>query len=243
MAKFALLIGVSDYQFGLNHLPNAPVNVRSLTEILTHPDIGGFFEKDVRQVINPDSQELCEAIDGLFFNRTRDDLVLLYFNGHAIRDDSGKFYFATSKTLTSPEGKLRKSTVVSAGFLHDVMNDCRSKQQIIILECCFGGAFAKGLDITMRGRVILTSSASTQYTICSLDSSHSQKIAPSLYTNYLIEGIATGAADQNCDGMISMDELHDYINEKMQDLVPEMQPAIYAAREDYKIPIARVLKS
>lgn len=55
------------------------------------------------------------------------------------------------------------------------MNNSRSEQQVVILDCCFSGAFATGMtaksDGTVniqtqlggKGRAVLASSTSTQY--------------------------------------------------------------------------------
>ena len=47
MAKIALLIGVSEYQPGLNPLPAAVKDVDAVQEVLLHPDMGGFAESNV----------------------------------------------------------------------------------------------------------------------------------------------------------------------------------------------------
>jgi hypothetical protein len=126
------------------------------------------------------------------------------------------------------------------------MRDSRTKRQVVILDCCFSGAFGEGLlakddssvDIRRQlggeGRAVLTSSTSTQY-------SFEQKDADlSIYTRYLVEGIETGAADLDEDDAISVDELHEYANIKVQKAAPAMKPEIYTVKEGYKIIIAKV---
>ncbi len=121
------------------------------------------------------------------------------------------------------------------------MNNCRSKRQVVILDCCFSGAFAEGLlakddggvdvrnQLGGEGRAVLTSSTSTQYSF------EQQGSNLSIYTHYLIEGISTGVADQDKDGMVSVEELHDYARAKVQEAAPAMKPEIYAVKEGYKI--------
>ncbi|NEP49357.1 MAG: hypothetical protein F6K65_11230 [Moorea sp. SIO3C2] len=60
----------------------------------------------------------------------------------------------------------------------------------------------------------------------------------SIYTQYLVEGIKTGAADLNGDRVISLDELHEYIENKIQETLPVMTPKIYTDQEGSKIHIA-----
>ncbi|MBD2342357.1 caspase family protein [Calothrix sp. FACHB-156] len=243
MAKLALLIEVSQYQPGLTPLPAAENDVLAIQRILQHPEIGNF--SDIQILHNPDPLEMQEAIETLFSGRAKDDLVLLFFSGHGVKDDAGRLYFATRLTRKDERGALRKSTAVAASFIHDIMSNSRSKRQVVILDCCFSGAFAEGLlakddgavDIKTQlggeGRVILTSSTSTQYSF------EQQGSELSIYTRYLVEGIETGMADRDGDGVISVDELHEYAKNKVQAAAPAMKPEIYAVKEGYTIILAQ----
>ena len=151
MTKVALLIGVSEYQPGLNALPATTKDIEALKKVLQNSEIGNFTE--VKTLINPDRQQLAEAIEGIFSDRSKDDLVLLYFSGHGIKDESGKLYFANSITRKNASGVLVKATAVAASSIHDIMNSSRSKRQVVILDCCFSGAFADGVLVKDDGFV------------------------------------------------------------------------------------------
>ena len=246
MAKIALLIGVSEYEPGLNPLPAAVRDVEALQKVLLNPAIGGFAESDVVVLKNPDRQTMEEAIETLFTGRSRDDLVLLFFSGHGIKDDAGKLFLATRRTRKTHQGDLIRSTAVQSNFIQDSMSRSRSKRQVVILDSCFSGAFAEGLlarddgtlDIRSQlggeGRAILTSSSSTQY---SFEYEGSEL---SLYTRFLIEGIETGAADADEDEVVSIDELHEYASRKVKEIKPELKPEIFAIREGFKIRLTKV---
>ncbi|MEH2374447.1 caspase, EACC1-associated type [Nostoc sp.] len=242
MAKVALLIGISEYESPhLNPLPVAMQDVEGMQRVLQDQEIGGFDV--VKTLTNPDPVAMQEAIETLFSNRQKNDLVLLYFSGHGIKDDNGRLYFATRITRKNEQGELVKASTVSADFLHDIINDSRSrsKRQVIILDCCFSGAFAKDIkgkdevyldfqkiQLGGEGRAVLTSSTSTQYSF------------ESIYTHYLVQGIETGEADENNDGFISVDELHQYVQRKVQENKPEMKPQIQAViKEGYNIVLAK----
>ena len=245
MAKVALLIGVSEYEPGLNPLPSAAKDIKAMKQVLQHSEMGNFTESDIRVLKNPDRQVMEEAIEALFANRQKDDLVLLFFSGHGIKDDQGRLYLSTSKTRKNLQGELVRSTAVPANIVQESMSRSRSKRQVVILDCCFSGAFAEGMsakddgsvDVKSQlggeGRAILTSSTSTQYSF------EQQGSDLSVYTRYLIEGIETGAADQDNDGSISIDELHEYAKRKVQETAPAMSPEIYAVKEGFKILLAK----
>jgi hypothetical protein len=243
--KIALLIGVSTYQPGLNALPSAEKDVQKLQQVLQTPEIGGF--EQVKSVVNPDPIEMQREIEMLFGDRDKDDLVFLFFTGHGIKDDSGKLYFATSLTQKTPKGELIKSTAVPASFVQEIMGNSRSRRQVLMLDCCFSGAFAEGMtakddgrvDVQRQlggeGRAVLTSSTSSQYSF------EQQGSDLSVYTRYIVEGIETGAADQDNDGDIGIDELHEYAKRKVQEMAPAMKPEIYAIKEGFTIKLARAL--
>ena len=246
MAKVALLIGVSEYEPGLSPLPAAVRDVDAMREVLLHSEMGGFVESDIVLLKNPRRQEMEESIETLFSNRHRDDLILLFFSGHGIKDDSGRLFLGTSQTRKTSQGDLVRSSAVAANFVHENMGRSRSKRQVVILDSCFSGAFAEGLsakddgsvDIRTQlggeGRAVLTSSSSTQYSF------EQEGEELSLYTRFLIHGIETGAADLDGDDVVSIDELHEYASRKVREVKPEMRPEICAVREGFKIRLSRV---
>ncbi|MBW4522325.1 MAG: GUN4 domain-containing protein [Scytolyngbya sp. HA4215-MV1] len=241
MAKIALLIGVSEYGEGLAGLPGTQEDLQRMQRVLQDPQVGGFDAVDV--LPNPDRTGMEMAIEQLFSeNRTPDDLILLYFSGHGVRDDHGTLYLATRITAKTPQGRIRTSTAVPATALQGYMSQSKSKRQVLILDCCFSGAFAQdmkakddaAIDVKTQlggeGRAVLTSSTATQVSY--------ETAGVSIYTQYLVQGLETGAADRDDDGKITVDELHEYAKEKVQEAAPTMQPEIYAVREGYKILIA-----
>jgi uncharacterized caspase-like protein/Flp pilus assembly protein TadD len=240
MAKAALLIGVSEYQSGLQSLAATMRDVEAVRQVLQNPNIGAFAPADITTLLDPDPQQLREALAILFRERQKDDVLLLYFSGHGITDDRGNFYLTC--TQTKPE--LLEATAIPANFVHGLMENSRSKQQIIVLDSCFSGAFASGMGVKGaavnlaaqlggQGRAVLTSSSATEY-------SFEQKEADlSIYTRYWVEGLQTGAADEDENGWISVEELHSYTSRKVREAAPAMKPQIYAAQEGFKIILAK----
>jgi tetratricopeptide (TPR) repeat protein len=246
MAKVALLVGVGNYDRSedLKPLASAPKDVVAMQRILQNPDMGGFSE--VIPLIDPDQTQLQGAVEALYRDRTREDLVLLFFSGHGIKDEQGNLYFASRMTEKTPRGELIRSSAVPASFVREIMANCRSRRQIVILDCCFSGAFDpafqskddRSVDLQTQlgaeGRVVLASSSSTQY-------SFEQPGAElSIYTRYLVEGIETGAADLDNDGEVAVRELHEYATRKVREAAPNMNPKIIVLKDKgYEIIVAK----
>jgi uncharacterized caspase-like protein len=244
MEKVALLIGVSDYEPGLEALPAAANDVAAMEQVLVNPEMGDFAATAITLLQNPPRQTMEDALYNLFTNRHKDDLLLLYFSGHGVVDEGGEFYF-TSRYTRKEQGKLVPTTAVSARSVREWMEQSRSQRKVIILDSCFSGAFAKGVKakdsgsinpeqfLGSKGTAILTASTSTQYALTQ------EGFDLSIYTHFLVEGIRTGGADRDNDGWIAMDELHAYASSKVREAAPAMTPEFYPVKEGYKILLAK----
>ena len=233
MAKFALLIGVSEYSEGLRPISSAILDVEAMRRVLEHPDMGAFDQVTV--LPNPDKGSMEKAVDDLFADRQKDDLVLLYFSGHGLKAQNARFFLSTRDTGCDQYGDFRRATALAASKLQEYITDSRSQRQIIILDCCFSGALVQGMPIKGelniqeelggKGRAILTSSSPIEY---SFESDNNDL---SIYTKYLVEGIETGAADKDGDQLISVNELHEYASERVKEAAPAMTPKFYLSLE------------
>lgn len=245
MAKMALLIGVSEYGEGLPALPGTQIDVEAMQRVLRDPQIGEF--DSVELLRDPDLQTMQIEIETLFADRNEDDLILLYFSGHGVRADDGTLYLASRSTQKNRQGRILTSTAVPASFVQSCMGNSRSKRQVLILDCCFSGAFAndlraKALEVVVdikaqlggEGRAVLTSSTETQVSL--------EDQGGGIYTRYLVQGLETGAANRNNDDYISVAELHEYAKEHVQKTAARMRPEIYAVREGYNILLAKAPK-
>ncbi|ALB40332.1 sulfatase-modifying factor domain-containing protein [Anabaena sp. WA102] len=240
--KMALLIGVSEYGAGIPPLLSALNDVQAMERVLQNPNLGNFAQ--VERLLNPDSVAMRIAIQKLFKNAGKEDLLLFYFSGHGITNDDNHLYLATRNTAKDDF----EATAVDASFIQTQSKSCYSKRQVLILDACYSGAFANGwhtksigVDIKKQlgaeGRVVLTSSGATQ-------TSFAQEGATlSLYTQYLVEGIETGAADTDNDGNIHVQKLHTYAKLKVQAVKPNMTPDIILDKEGYNILLAYAPKN
>ncbi|NEQ39873.1 MAG: Clp protease [Okeania sp. SIO3I5] len=241
MAKIALLIGVSEYLPEFPALPSAVKDVEAMKEVLGNSEMGGFDH--IKELKNYNRQEIELAIYELFANRNKDDVLLLYFSGHGVKSREGNLFLATPKTRKDTRG-IVKRTAVAASVLQDEMNDSFSQRLVVILDCCYSGAFTKGMtakgdenidiqaELGGKGRAILMSSSAVQ------SSFESEGSELSIYTKYLVEGIKTGAADTDNNGKISADELHQYVSQKVHEESPAMTPQFAPVKEGYRIYLA-----
>jgi formylglycine-generating enzyme required for sulfatase activity len=240
--KIALLIGVSEYGENIPPLSSALNDVEAMERVLKNPNLGNFTQ--VEKLLNPNSEVMRIAILNLFKNAEKEDLLLFFFSGHGMINDDNHLYLATCNTAKDNF----EATAVDGNFIQAQSRNCYSKRQVLILDACYSGAFANGwhtksigVDIKKQlgaeGRVVMTSSGATQ-------TSFTQEGATlSLYTQYLVEGIETGAADNDSDGKIHIQELHAYAKAKVQAVKPNMKPDIILDKEGYDILLAYTPKN
>ena len=244
--RLGLVIGNQGYDDPLLRTLVAPsLDVRLVAEVLQDEAVGQFDEVEV--LLDAPEGELRRAIARFCANRTADDTLVLFFSGHGILDEEGLLHLAARDT----EPRLLNATAVPAEYIRAQLNRCSSRRQVLILDCCHSGAITRGtkgapgasvgagtaLITPGYGRVVLTASDATQY---AWDGEAVQgQPEASVFTRYLVEGLRTGAADLDGDGLINIDELYEYVYGKVLSVSSKQTPAKFADRQQGAIFIAR----
>lgn len=226
--KLALLVAIYRYQdAGLRQLIAPGRDAEALAAVLRDPDIAGF---DVTVLVNEPNHVVGRTIDDFYRNRRRDDLTVLYFTGHGLKDDDGRLYLA----MTDTRRASLRFTALSAELIDEAIEYCRSRQKILILDCCYSGAFPDGhaskagtemhtLDrFRGKGRVVLTASDAAQYSFEGNEVvGHGSR---SVFTRFLVQGLQTGEGDLDGDGDIALDELYHYVYDHVVQEMPQQRP-------------------
>lgn len=234
--KYALIIGNGVYEDPLLTKLDAPkVDAERLASLLVSPEVGNFH---VNMLNDSSFAEIRLAIANLFEDKEKNDLVLLYFSGHGLKDEWGELHLTVKNTL---KNRLA-ATAIESGFIKSEMRNSRAGRQVIILDCCFSGAFGtgiKGVDTSVinndtfqqgYGKVILTASNSTQYAF--EGDKFIGKTDSSLFTHFLLEGLENGQADKNNDGIITVDEWYDYAFEQVEISGATQRPQKFIDRQE-----------
>lgn len=240
--RLALLIGNQTFD-NIKVFPDlrTPANdVRDFADVLKK--YGGF--EVLSTLVDATAEAIRQAIDDLFSEAERGDLTLLYYSGHGYKGRDARHYLIAKN---SRPDRL-PSTAVRETFIHDVMSISRSRHKVIILDCCFSGAFIKGRkggvepllleELKGEATAVLTSSGSIQYSYESEKEGRN-----SLFTQYLLEGIKTGQADENKDDHVSVSELFHYAERKVRDTRPEQTPMMSLDIREGEVFLASVPRS
>ena len=243
---------------GNREFPNEPAlptlrcplnDVRDMAELLKTEQHGPYqvtvLEDEAHHVIH-------RSIYSALKNAGREDRVLIYYAGHGkLSDDDGSLYLASHNTQVD----YLPATSVAAADVMKFMNSSASKQLILILDCCYSGAVDKLLSGAVfrgevadgiasnlrgaggRGSYVLTASTSLQR------AEEREGDTNGLLTKHLIAGIRDGRADRDDDGLISMHELTQYVQDQVRSEGRQTPLAYTLREEDGGIIIARTGKA
>ena len=242
--RLALVVATQVYDdVSLRRLRAPGHDAEDLGTVLADPGVGGF---SVTSVIDGTAQEVRIAVGDFLADRRPDDLVLVYLSCHGLVDLRRRLYFAARDTRK----ERLSATGVEAKWLLDQLEDCRAKRQVLILDCCFSGAFALGAkgdeDLGIghrfsgqgRGRAVLTASRDSEYSFEG-EPTPGQEVPGSIFTSALVDGIRSGAADLDQDGYVSVDDAYGYAFDAVRASKAEQTPQRWFYGAEGSILLAR----
>ncbi len=185
MATFrkALLVGI-------NHYPSKPLNycikdAKAMRQALSkHHDGKPNFACEV--LVSSETNTITQAIltnriKKLFSDEA--EAALFYFSGHGFVNDLGG-YLVTQEAIQDDPGMPINNIV-------ELASRSRSKEKIIILDCCYSGIIGNVFDklsaFLPKGTVILSASSEDQQAV--------EGYGGGLFTSIVVDGLEGGAAD------------------------------------------------
>ena len=201
---YALVVGSNRPGPGQTALAFAEDDAREVAEVLR--DLGGFPAARVQVVLNPSAKALGAALDKLERAVAADVVagraprVFFYYSGHA--KASGLSLGADEYALETLRARLFAT---------------RAALTVVVLDACQSGAFSriKGAEpaadfsynsrarLDASGVAVLASSTGSEL------SQESDFLRSSYFTHNFLIGLR-GAADDNHDGQVSLDEAYRY---------------------------------
>jgi hypothetical protein len=235
--RWAVVIGVGQYDNRqIPALRYAVPDAEAIYQTLIGP--AGFKKEHVLLLTDtserkPTLRNIKWAL-GNFLARSagKNDTVLVFFAGHGAPelDQRGLERDGLSKYLVpidaDPDDLF--STALPMDDIQTIFGRIEAERVVIFLDACYSGAaggrtFASNKtrtrDISVdegfldrltrsKGRVIVTASRASEVSI------ELQELGHGIFTYYLVEGLK-GAADLNRDGIVSLQELYEYLERQV----------------------------
>ncbi|MEA2273266.1 MAG: hypothetical protein QOI98_1974 [Solirubrobacteraceae bacterium] len=238
-ARRALIVATGTYRDEKFRQLRAPaVDAERLAQVLGDPDIGDFA---VDIALDEEESALRRRIARFFAQSNREDVLLLHLSCHGVKDARGDLFLAACDT----EIDLLDATALAAGWLDEQITHSPSQRILLLLDCCFSGKFpfnataraGDSVDVPQRfqgrGRAVITATNATEYAY------EGDRLSGdghrSFFTDAIIQGLRTGEADRDQDRWISVDELYDYVVDRV---VPHQTPTKKIALEGPPLHVA-----
>lgn len=219
---YLISIGCSEYKAdSLENLKYAGSDAKLFYDCYRDSGTDGFSDENSFELykVPPEYRTVGRDLSRVLKKAKLKDTVVFYFAGHGVVDESDTLYLALHDT----ELDALDFSAISTSKLLSQFDDCRAQRKILILDCCHSGAIigqGRGAENagmltelenhTGQGTVILTSCQETEQAREVKDLGHG------VFTYYIVEGLK-GAADENRDGVITKDELYNYVTKSFNE--------------------------
>lgn len=202
----AVLVGITDYQGRASNLAYCADDARRMQRAL----LQGASMRDADAVVLTDAQATVAgvraAVERVGAACQPGDTFVFFYSGHGSRHDR-----RGGPQPTDPDAVDESLALVDGYILDDdfaqMLNSVRAGTQLIALDSCFAGGFAKDV-ISVPGRMGLFSSEED------VPSNVAAKFRAGGYLSlFLANGVGENLADADADGSISALEISQYVRE------------------------------
>ena len=259
--NLAIVIGINAYENRISSLKTPVNDAIGVAEVLK-----SLYKYEVKQLLN--SEATLEGLNNLLENLKAGTLtlsdgrtvqvtsyqrVLFYFAGHGITEDAFENKNGPAGYLLPQDAqKTDKSTFLPMRELHDVLVELECRHLLVILDCCFAGAFRflrnlvpfqklyrERYDRFMKGKAqqMIASAAYDEKALDVLtrlglrENKNTRKHSP--FAEVLLKALH-GAADIIPDGVITASELYIYLEKELAEVTSRQTPGLYTLKHHEK---------
>lgn len=199
---------------GLHRLRGPQRDGLLLWNALVDRETGRFSQENAHVLFEASRADAAEAIEGFFTSADVDDVLLFYYSGHG-RRQSGELILCCRDTLTTRP----MSTGLGCDSLNKVIRTSSARAVIVVLDCCFGGAF-KGEesvadDLAGAGRFVIAAASAVEEANDAEKDGHA-----SPFTAALSYGLTGGALDSDHDGLVTLEDLFSHLSSTLPPTCP-----------------------
>jgi len=247
---WAIVIGVAEYQHPtVEDLRYAKDDAYLISNFLQRPEGGSIPDEQLVRLIDEKAtrKNILAALEQLKYKVGQDDIIFFYFAGHGLE---GMFL---------PYDYNFKENYVSHSEVVKAIEFCNAKHKIVIADACASGSLGgevKTLDRQGRSIAQVETALTTYYNAFKASQSgvafimstkpreeaiEYQGLQQGVFSYYLIEGLK-GAANQDKDMLISIDEIFNYVYQKVRLYTNNRQTPTILGRFSGQMPIGVLRK-
>ena len=249
----ALVMGIAHYRH-INKLPPTVLkDAQDIHRLLVAPQHCGYPPDNVQLLLDDGATRAAmrQALADLAARTGPDSTVFFYLSSHGGRVESGPYageYLLPVDTVYA-SGESVAQTAISGDEFTQALRALPARKVVVVFDCCHAGGIGQPKDALApelkalpesyydalkegRGRVILASSRSTEYSYVLAGAGNS------LFTQHLLEGLRGGIPSD--DGLIRIFDLFEYLQPRVTGDQPNQHP-IFKAELEENFPVALYL--
>ncbi len=257
--KWAVVIGIKNYASPvLSNLRYSDTDAQSMYDYLINK--AGFKKDHVLLLLNEHATlEEVRAALGIFLaeKARKDDLVFIYYSGHGAPEVSPNSNEADglTKYIVTYDAKPDRlfATALPMEDINKIFSRISSKRIVFFIDSCYSGSsggktfcneIIKAGNISDdfltqlssgTGRLLISASSANEVAM------ESDNLGHGIFTYYLLEGLE-GKADMNKNGYITVDEIYQYVHEKVSDESKNRQHPVKKGEAEGEIILGRGLR-
>ena len=220
--SYALVVGIAHYK----NLPKEAqlqypnLDAESMYTVLISPEGGQFPAENVHKLIDEQATaaNIRKELETWLPSVTKpDDRVLIYFAGHGFVANGQAYIAPYDIDLNNIAGTAYPMDTLG----HDVGSKINGKWKVLITDSCHSGAITPEADRSTVNKTLLDLDKSLFSITASRDREQSFESANwggghGIFTYYVVKGLE-GEADTDGDGVVSADELAEYVHTNVRE--------------------------
>lgn len=244
-----LAIGIDDYSDDNLDLYHAAKDVQTLVSSLEAQRGRMFSDVKTKVISNQEATKtnIEDAIRQIKGKAAKDDLVLIYFAGHGA-ESGGNFFLKPSDVKADPS-EMEISSIDNRWVMEEISRynaptlyflDASYPSKADAGAATIGHAnmdavqndFGKVIDSDDEIRIFVSSTSAKQKSNVAADKG-------SIFTTAMLEGL-DGKADKNANGLVTVEELGDYVSDRVLGQTSWKQKPTMVKRGIGMVPLAKV---
>jgi hypothetical protein len=198
--RLALLVCNGEFPKACNPLVGPAKDANQVAKVLSDPETCRFT---VRTLLDHGLLEVRREIARACREAGETDTLLLYFSGTGLKWEDGGLYLLVKDS----EKEFLDATALDAEFILSQLRSSKCRNIILLVDTCYAGAFFNNNRGIPDGLYAITS--------CSADQTCSDTPEGGAFSLALCAGLRGISADSDGDGLVSIDELHEFIKRRL----------------------------
>ncbi len=158
----------------------------------------------VRSLLDRGLIEVRREIASICADASEQDTLLIYYSGNGFPGQDGSLYLLVADS----DGEYPHATALDNEFILSQLRSSKCRHIVLVIDACHAGAFFTHNRGIPNGLYAITSSGADE--LCD------DTPEGGAFSRALCGGLRNAAADADGDGLVSIDELHEFVKQELR---------------------------